>query len=310
MAAVDVPPIRIPDGYGVWALTDLHGQLAAVDRLLGRAGITDGGGHWTAPRGTALVITGDCVDRGPDSVGLVRRLVSLRAQAAASGGLVAILEGNHEAQVLGGLAGEPGIFAALMAFGGGATLASAGMAPGSWSGMGADELRATIDALAPDFLPALWTFAPWARWRDVLFVHAGPVPDQPLEQWTRGADRLWIRGDFFASSERFPDAPCWAPYRDAGLGRVVFGHTQVPAPTLTHEGRALNLDTGKGGVITLAGLPADADLARATFLAEPAEAPAILDAPISGEAVRRFDTGLPAVVDAWLERVGEDHPRP
>src|SRR5665811_1731046 len=119
MAALDVPPIRIPDEFTVWAASDLHGQLGAVDRLLGAAGLTDGADRWTAPAGTAFVVTGDVVDRGPDSLGLVRRLASLRAQARNAGGLVAILEGNHEAQVLGGLESEPEIFRAMMAFGDG-----------------------------------------------------------------------------------------------------------------------------------------------------------------------------------------------
>src|SRR5262245_50338975 len=128
--ASDVAPIRIPDDWTVWAATDLHGQARAVDRLLARAGLTDGGEAWVAPEGTALVVTGDMVDRGPDSLGLVRRLASLRDQAAVRGGMVALLQGNHELQVLGGLAGEPELFRALLAFGGGATLASVGLEPG------------------------------------------------------------------------------------------------------------------------------------------------------------------------------------
>ena len=88
MAAPDVPPIRIPDEFTVWAASDLHGQLGAVDRLLGAAGLTDGADRWTAPAGTAFVVTGDVVDRGPDSLRLVRRLASLRAQAGQAGTLI------------------------------------------------------------------------------------------------------------------------------------------------------------------------------------------------------------------------------
>ena len=117
MAALHVPPITIPDDYRVWAATDLHGQLGAVDRLLAEAGLAVSG-SWIAPPRTALVVTGDVVDRGPDSLGLVRRLAGLREQAALAGGIVALLEGNHEVQVLGGLAGVPELFRALMAFGG------------------------------------------------------------------------------------------------------------------------------------------------------------------------------------------------
>jgi serine/threonine protein phosphatase 1 len=291
----------------VWAASDLHGQLGAVDRLLGAAGLTDGADRWTAPAGTAFVVTGDVVDRGPESLGLVRRLTSLRAQAEGAGGLVAILEGNHEMQVLGGLGGQPELFRALMAFGGGATLLSVGLRPDEWEGRSAGEIAARVDELAPDLLPSLWTFAPYARWRDILFVHGGPVPFQDLDRFARSADRLWIRAAFFASVEPFPDAASWEPYRRAGIGRVVFGHTPVEQPALSHDGHALNLDTWRGQRVTLARLEPGGGLGDAVFLTEPAEPRAIADAPISAEAIRQSDAELPAIVDAW---VAEHRPSP
>ena len=300
MAAPDVPPIQVPDDFTVWAGSDLHGQLRAVDRLLARAGLTDGADRWTAPARTALVITGDVVDRGPDSVGLVRRLASLRAQAPRAGGMVAILEGNHEAQVLGGLGGEPEIFRALMTFGGGATLLAAGMHPADWAGRSSGEIAARVAELVPDLIPTLWTFAPYASWGDVLLVHGGPVPFQELDRFERSADRLWIRGGFFDSPDLFPDADAWEPYRRAGIARVVFGHTPVDRPTLSHDGRALNLDTWRGQQVTLARLEPGGELRDATFLAEPAEPRAITDAPVTPEEIRRFDAELPAIVDAWV----------
>jgi serine/threonine protein phosphatase 1 len=300
MAAPDVRPIQIPDDFVVWAASDLHGQARAVDKLLERAGLTDGADRWIAAPKTALVVTGDVVDRGPDTVGLVRRLASLREQAPTAGGLVAILEGNHEAQVLGGLGGEPEVFRALMTFGGGATLLSVGMQPDDWAGRSSAEIAAQVDALAPDLLATLWTFAPYARWRDVLLVHAGPVPFSDLGAFERGADRLWIRDGFFASPEPFPEAAAWAPYREAGMGRVVFGHTPVERPTLYHDGRALNLDTWRAQEVTLARLEPGIDLRDATFLTEPVEPRAIADAPITADEIRRFDAVLPAIVDAWV----------
>ena len=295
-----IPPIRVPDEFTVWAASDLHGQLGAVNRLLAAAGLTDGADRWIAPPSTALVVTGDVVDRGPDTVGLVRRLASLRTQAASAGGCVAILEGNHEAQVLGGLAGEPEIFRALMAFGGGGTLLSVGLRPADWEGRSAAEIAARVDELAPDLRPTLMTFAPYARWRDVLLVHGGPVPDQELDRFERSADRLWIRDGFFESPDLFPDAEVWAPYRAAGIGRVVFGHTPVTRPTLYHAGRALNLDTWRGQQVTLAKLEPGRELRDAVFLTEPAEPRAIDDAPVSADDIRDFDARLPAIVDAWV----------
>jgi serine/threonine protein phosphatase 1 len=295
-----IDPVSIPDDFTVWAASDVHGQLGAFDRLLARAGLTDGADGWVADPGSALVITGDMVDRGPNTVGLVRRLASLREQAPAAGGVVALLWGNHEAQVLGGLGAEPSLFRALMTFGGGATLLSAGMRPDEWADLAAEDIAVRVSALTPDLLPTLWTFAPYARWRDVLFVHGGPVPYQPLDVFERSAERLWIRAGFFASPDPFPDAPPWTPYREAGLTRVVFGHTPVERPTTSHDGHAINLDTWRGGQVTLARIVREGDLARSTFLHEPAEPRALPDAPVTAEEIRQFDAGLPAVVDAWV----------
>jgi diadenosine tetraphosphatase ApaH/serine/threonine PP2A family protein phosphatase len=308
MAAPHVPPITIPDTFTVWAATDLHGQLGAVDRLLAEAGLAVDGA-WIAPPGTALVVTGDMVDRGPDSLGLVRRLAGLRAQAAVAGSIVALLEGNHEVQVLGGLAGVPELFRALMAFGGPATFASQGLVPREWIDRPAADIAARVDALAPDLRPTLWSFAPYARWRDVVLVHGGPVPHQPLDAWGRSAERLWIRTAFFASADAFPAAAAWASFREAGIGRVVFGHTPVERPTTFHDGRALNLDTWRGNIVSLARLARDGDLGASRFLAAPTEPRSIPDAPVTGDDIRRFDTGLPAIVDAWIAS-GEGVPRP
>ncbi len=65
---------------------DVHGEIEALERLLGRLG------HGP-PR--TLVFVGDLVDRGPDSVAVVRRVAELVARGRA----VATL-GNHELNIL------------------------------------------------------------------------------------------------------------------------------------------------------------------------------------------------------------------
>ncbi len=296
-----IAPIAIPDDFTVFAASDLHGQLASVDRLLARAGLSDGGGTWTAPPRTALVVTGDLVDRGPDSVGLVRRLASLREQAPRTGGMVVLLEGNHEVQLLGGLDAVPDIFRAFMAFGGAATLLSAGMTGADWHDAGTRDIAARFDAAAPDVRPTAWSFAPYARWRDVLFVHGGPVPGQDLTAFEGSAQRLWIRQGFFAADDPFPTATAWSVYRRARLERVVFGHTPVEAPTLFHGNRALNLDTWRGQTVSLARLAGDR-LDDAVLDEEPVQPRAIADAPIAPEEIARIAAALPPVVDAWWLR--------
>jgi serine/threonine protein phosphatase 1 len=303
MASPEVRPGSIPDDFTVWAGSDLHGQLGAVEELLRQAGLADEAGNWSALPRTALVVCGDIVDRGPDSVGLVRRLARLREQAGRADGIVVLLEGNHEAQVLGGLDDQPMVWRAFIEFGGGATLASAGLAPSEWGpGASPRDVARRVEALAPDLVPSLWTFAPYARWRDVLFVHGGPVPGvQSLLAFERGAARLWIRDGFFASADPFPDGPSWATYREAGIRRVVFGHTPVTEPTLYQDGRALNVDTWRGGRVTLARLEPGRTLGEAGFLSAPAEPRAVADAPVSRELIGELDRTLPGIIDAWLD---------
>jgi serine/threonine protein phosphatase 1 len=298
-----IAPVTIPDDFRVFAASDLHGQLAATDRLLAAAGLTDGAEGWVAAPRTALVITGDMVDRGPDSVGLVRRLVSLRAQAAAAGSMVVLLEGNHEVQVLGGLAGVPEIERAFHTFGGAAMLRSAGLAPEDYAGLPGAEIGALVERRQPGVIAELWTCAPYARWRETLLVHGGPVPGQALPDWEASAKRLWIRHAFFESEDRFPDAEPWRPFRLAGARHVVFGHTPMPEARLFHADRALNLDTWKGGVVTLAGLADAGDLRDTTLFTEPAEPRAVREAPLTADDVAAFDAELPPVVDAWWETV-------
>jgi diadenosine tetraphosphatase ApaH/serine/threonine PP2A family protein phosphatase len=198
----------------------------------------------------------------------------------------------------------------MMVFGGAGTLVSAGLRPDDWEGRSSAEIAARLDERAPDLLPTLWTFAPYARWRDVLFVHGGPVPFQDLDRFGHSADRLWIRGAFFASPDPFPDADAWATYRTAGIRRVVFGHTPVERPTLSHDGHALNLDTWRGQQVTLARLEPGRELGDAVFLSEPAEPRVIADAPVTPEDVRRFDAALPAIVDAWVASLHGSAPTP
>jgi hypothetical protein len=188
-----------------------------------------------------------------------------------------------------------------MQFGGAATLLSAGMTEAEWRDGDAASIAARFEALAPDVRSMAWTFAPYARWRDVLFVHGGPVPGQDLAAFEASAQRLWIRGGFFASDDPFPGATAWSVYRRAGLDNVVFGHTPVAAPTLFHGRRALNLDTWRGQTVSLAQLAGDR-LDDARLDTEPVEPRAVADAPISPGEILAIDAAMPGVVDAWWLR--------
>lgn len=96
------------------AVGDLHGDYGAWIDIARGAGLIDAGNHWAGGR-TTFVQTGDIVDRGPDSLKIIRHLQQLDKEAAAAGGRVVVLIGNHEAMnVIGDLRYvDPGEYAAF-----------------------------------------------------------------------------------------------------------------------------------------------------------------------------------------------------
>jgi hypothetical protein len=96
------------------AVGDLHGDYGAWIDIARDAGLIDKKDRWTGGN-TTLVQTGDIVDRGPDSLQIIRHLRKLEKEAGAAGGRVIVLVGNHEAMnVTGDLRYvDPGEFAAF-----------------------------------------------------------------------------------------------------------------------------------------------------------------------------------------------------
>eukprot|EP00993_Chasmostoma_nieuportense_P002216 NODE_3031_length_1043_cov_11.677948_g2889_i0.p1 GENE.NODE_3031_length_1043_cov_11.677948_g2889_i0~~NODE_3031_length_1043_cov_11.677948_g2889_i0.p1 ORF type:complete len:327 (-),score=64.17 NODE_3031_length_1043_cov_11.677948_g2889_i0:42-1022(-) len=85
----------------LFAIGDLHGDAHNALRCLQLCNLTDAEWRWTGGEAT-LVQMGDVVDRGPDSIQLLHLLMRLRAQAAAAGGQVVQLLGNHEVMAFKG----------------------------------------------------------------------------------------------------------------------------------------------------------------------------------------------------------------
>ena len=81
------------------ALSDIHGAHPAFATTLKGAGVIDDQQNWSGGK-THLVIVGDILDRGPDSRRSMDLLMQLEEQAAAAGGRVHVLIGNHEAMNL------------------------------------------------------------------------------------------------------------------------------------------------------------------------------------------------------------------
>ena len=83
----------------IYAVSDVHGMSAEIIKILTAAKVIDPSGHWIA--GTSLlIVVGDSIDKGPDSIGVVDLWRSLAPQASKAGGALVHLLGNHEAELL------------------------------------------------------------------------------------------------------------------------------------------------------------------------------------------------------------------
>ena len=108
------PALAQPAPQRIVAVGDLHGDYSAWIDIARDAGLVDSSNKWIGGR-TVLVQTGDIVDRGPDSLKIIRHLQQLDGEAKRAGGRVIVLLGNHEAmQVTGDLRYvTPGEYAAF-----------------------------------------------------------------------------------------------------------------------------------------------------------------------------------------------------
>jgi serine/threonine protein phosphatase 1 len=205
VAAVDddaIPKRHEPDLSLTYVIPDLHGRLdllcEALERIVAHAGGQAG----------TIVMLGDYVDKGPDSKGVVDRLLS----GIASGWKFFPLKGNHDAMMVRALR-DPAAMDGWLAKGGGAALASYG---------GAQAAVPQSHVVWIDQLPLVY------RDRYRLYVHAGVDAGIPLSQQ---AEQTLL-------NKRYP------PGDRSGFGElhVVHGHDNFPEGPLLHQDRS-NLDT-------------------------------------------------------------------
>ena len=89
----------------IFAVGDAHADPDRLTGVLVEAGIIGGvpptpsAVTWKAGH-SMVVVTGDMIDKGPDSLGVIALLRALQTAATAQGGQVIITMGNHEAEFL------------------------------------------------------------------------------------------------------------------------------------------------------------------------------------------------------------------
>ena len=92
---------RFPAAERIVAVADIHGAYGVFESVLKRAGVIDDSLRWSGG-GTHLVIVGDVLDRGAESRRALDLIMRLEAEAAAGGGGVHLVLGNHELMNLTG----------------------------------------------------------------------------------------------------------------------------------------------------------------------------------------------------------------
>jgi len=92
-----------PGARTIFALSDVHGGYDRLAALLAAIGLAkpaapSAGAIAWAGGDAVLVVAGDLIDKGPQPVEVIDALRALETSAAAAGGRVIVLLGNHEAE--------------------------------------------------------------------------------------------------------------------------------------------------------------------------------------------------------------------
>ncbi|PRQ03878.1 Calcineurin-like phosphoesterase [Enhygromyxa salina] len=236
---------RYPAPARLVALGDIHGDIEATRRALRLAGAIDDNDRWIGGE-LVVVQTGDQLDRGDDEQEILELLARLQHEAAAAGGTLHLLNGNHEfMNALGDLR--------YVTPGGYADFADApGVDPGR------PELREIMAQAPPQAqarVAAFWPGQPWAKELakrnviivvgDSVFVHGGVTPPWAERVAAINTEsRAWLAGDRPEPPKAITaeDGPVWSRhYSDSpdaddcalleqaletiGVARMIVGHT-------------------------------------------------------------------------------------
>ncbi|MFJ3818524.1 polynucleotide kinase-phosphatase [Streptomyces sp. NPDC090056] len=203
---------------------DVHGCSSELETLLGRLGYVDG--HH--PEGRTAVFVGDLVDRGPDSPGVLRRVMSM----VASGDALCV-PGNHENKLGRWLKGRK-------------VQRTHGLAETIEQLEGeSEEFRAEVERFI-DGLVSHYVL----DGGDLVVCHAG-LPEKYHGRTSGRVRSHALYGDTTGETDEF-GLPVRYPWAEEYRGRatVVYGHT--PVPNTSWINNTLCLDTGAvfGGRMT------------------------------------------------------------
>lgn len=182
------------------AITDIHGELDKLNSVLSKI---------KTRSDDVFVFMGDYIDRGPNSKGVVDRIL-----AQANTHECIYLIGSHEYAYLNSQNDEYYNFL-FWNYGGPATIKSYG----NFENIGKTH---------GEFFKALKFYYLTDKY---LFVHAGINPTYPLEKQNK-TDLVYIRHKFIYSKHNLPQ-------------KIIFGHTEFDKPYIDDDKIGIDLGCGK-----------------------------------------------------------------
>jgi serine/threonine protein phosphatase 1 len=194
------PAPRPLTGGMLLAIGDVHGHLEHLDAILDRlrSEVYRARSHSLA---CELVMLGDYVDRGPDSLGTLRRLITLERSLGVP---VHVLCGNHDQYLIDfvlALQPEPQALEVWIENGGATTLAELGIRRAELLNRDPADLAARARAkLGPEVLCLLRRLQLSRPVGSYVCAHAGINPAQPLSENCR-RELLWLREPFLTGKD-------------------------------------------------------------------------------------------------------------
>lgn len=203
---------------------DVHGCRSELETLLGRLGYEDG----VHPDGRTAVFVGDLVDRGPDSPGVLRRVMGMVAAGSAL-----CVPGNHENKLARWLKGRNVQHTHGLA----ETIAQLEKEDDAFR----EQVRAFIDGLVSHYV---------LDEGRLVVCHAG-LPEKYHGRTSGRVRSHALYGETTGETDEF-GLPVRYPWAEDYRGRaaVVYGHTPVPSTSWINN--TICLDTGAvfGGRMT------------------------------------------------------------
>jgi len=228
----------LPAGLRIYAIGDIHGYLTALDNM--HEAIKVDLLEKEPPQKAMIIYMGDYIDRGPDSSGVLDRLIERKHRR--DGITKIFLCGNHEIGMLEFLRNPYSKRGSVwLDWGGFETLLSYGVHYNLKDQSVAERVAAAQrlrDALPPEHMEFLSSLEPCYRIGGFFFAHAGVDPEMSLGNQSL-ENLTFIREPFLSWNKPLE---CM----------IVHGHTITTEPVIAAH--RIGIDTGlyMGGKLTAA----------------------------------------------------------